>query len=75
MIPGSVKIYAKINKLEPTTRNNLDWFGFGYFGKHVIHVPLKQDANVRCKDHLNEIEPIQINLNWAKECYMNLNIK
>jgi hypothetical protein len=31
--------------------------------------------NVRCKDHKNKIKPIQINLNWAKECYMNLNIK
>jgi hypothetical protein len=30
MMPGPVKIYAKIDKLEPATRNNLDWFGFGY---------------------------------------------
>jgi hypothetical protein len=29
----------KIDKLEPATRNNLDWFGFGYLEKHVIHVP------------------------------------
>jgi hypothetical protein len=33
MILGSVKIYTKIDKFEPATRNNLDWFGFGYLRK------------------------------------------
>jgi hypothetical protein len=37
MIHGSFKIYTNIGKLEPTTRNNLDRFGFGY-RKHKIHV-------------------------------------
>jgi hypothetical protein len=41
MIPSSVEIYAKIDKLEPATRYNLDWFGFGYLEKHVIHVPFE----------------------------------
>jgi hypothetical protein len=30
MILGSFKIYTNSGKLEPTTRNNLDQFGFGY---------------------------------------------
>jgi hypothetical protein len=41
MMPGSVKIYAKVNKLEPATCYNLDWFGFGYLEQHVIHVPFE----------------------------------
>jgi hypothetical protein len=39
MIHGSVKIHTRFDKLEPATRNNLDWFGFGYLEKHMIHVP------------------------------------
>jgi hypothetical protein len=74
MIPGSVKIY-KINKLEPATCNNLDWFGFGYFGKHVIHVPFEARCERAVQRPSNKIKPTQINLNWAKECYMNLNMK
>jgi hypothetical protein len=30
MIPGSFKIYTSVSKLEPTTRNNIDRFSFGY---------------------------------------------
>jgi hypothetical protein len=35
MILGSFKIYTKLDKLEPATCNNLDRFGFGYWG-HMI---------------------------------------
>jgi hypothetical protein len=75
MIPGFVEIYAKIDKLEPATRYNLDWFGFGYLEKHVIHVPFEARCERAMQRSLNEVKRIQINLNWAKECYMNLNIK
>jgi hypothetical protein len=51
MMPDFVKIYAKVDKLELVTRYNLDCLGFGYLEQHVIHTPLKQDVNVRCKDH------------------------
>jgi hypothetical protein len=51
MIPGSVKIYTRFNKLEPATRNNLDWFGFGYLETCDPRALLSQDAIMRCKDH------------------------
>jgi hypothetical protein len=62
MILSSFKIYTDIGKLEPTTRNNLDWFGFGFW-KHKIHA-LKHEI-YPYKDHERD-EPIQTYLDWAK---------
>jgi hypothetical protein len=75
MIPGSCQDLHKINKLEPATRDNLDWFGFGYSKKCDPRVVLSQIYEHVAQGSPNKIKPIQTNLNWAKECYMNLNIK
>jgi hypothetical protein len=48
MTLSSFKIYTNVGKLEPTTRNNLDRFGFGY-REHKIHV-LKHEI-YSYKDH------------------------
>jgi hypothetical protein len=63
----------KVNKLEPTTRGNLDWSKFGYW-EHLILLLQTKDLKAQHMD-LEEIEPKLIDLDWAKECYMNLNIK
>jgi hypothetical protein len=75
MILSSFKIYTSFGKLEPATHNNLDWLGFGYQGACDPRAVLTKDANsIRIKI-IKKIEPIQIHLDWARKCYMNLNIK
>jgi hypothetical protein len=75
MIPSSFKIYTSFGKLEPATRNNLDRLGFGYQRACDPHaVSTKGTNSIRIKI-IKKIKPIQIHLDWAKKCYMNLNMK
>jgi hypothetical protein len=63
MIPSSFKIYTDIGKLEPSTRNNLDRFGFGYRRAHDPHI---KTWNLLKQGPIKEVEPIQTHLDWAK---------
>jgi hypothetical protein len=75
MIPSSFKIYTSLGKLEPATRNNLDQLGFGYQGACDPRAVLTKGTNSIRIRIIEKIKPIQIHLDWAKRCYMNLNIK
>jgi hypothetical protein len=75
MIPGSFKIYTRFDKLEPTTRDNLDRFGFGYQGACDPRAILAKSTNSIRIRIIKKIKPIQTHLNWEKKCHMNLNIK
>jgi hypothetical protein len=75
VIPSSFKIYASFGKLEPAARNNLDRLGFGYRGTRDPRAVLTKGTNSIHIRIIKKIEPIQIHLDWAKKCYMNLNIK
>jgi hypothetical protein len=46
VIPSSFKIYTSLGKLEPTTRNNLDRFGFGYQRACDPRVNLAKSTNL-----------------------------
>jgi hypothetical protein len=46
VILSSFKIYTNVGKLEPTTRNNLDRFGFGYQRARDPRVELTKDTNL-----------------------------
>jgi hypothetical protein len=46
MILSSFKIYTNVGKLEPTTRNNLDRFGFGYQRARDPHVKIAIGSNL-----------------------------
>jgi hypothetical protein len=75
MIPSSFKIYTRFGKLEPATRNNLDRLGFGYQGGcDPRAISAKGTNSIRIRI-IKKIKPIQTHLDWAKNCYMNLNIK
>jgi hypothetical protein len=75
VIPNSSKIYTSFGKLEPATRNNLDWLDFGYQGACDPRVVSTKGTNSIRIRIIKKIKPIQIHLDWAKGCYMNLNIK
>jgi hypothetical protein len=75
MILSSFKIYTRFGKLEPATRNNLDQLGFGYQGACDPRVILARGTNSIHIRIIKRIKPIQTHLDWAKKCYMNLNIK
>jgi hypothetical protein len=75
MIPGSFKIYTRFGELEPATRDNLDRFGFGYQGTCDPRATLAKGTNSIRIRIIKKIKPIQTHLDWAKRCYMNLNIK
>jgi hypothetical protein len=68
-------IYTRFGKLEPTTRGNLDRFGFGHQGACDPRAVLAKGTNSIHIRIIKKVKPIQIYLDWAKKCYMNLNIK
>jgi hypothetical protein len=61
------------SKLEPATRDNLEWSKFGYWGHLILYHKQRLESTYHMD--LKEVEPKLIDLDWAKECYMNLNIK
>jgi hypothetical protein len=71
-LPMMTNLSDWIDKLEPATRDNLDWFEFGY-RERMTHLQCQtKDLSVQHVDHK---QPNLINLNWEIRVLHELNTK